>query len=203
MQYGGVYADMDVECLKPVDEWNAGHGHDAAVLLGLENFDPKRKPHKAHITNWAMAAAPGHPLLGMMPGVVTREIQKQYFALAQQWGELTGKLYEQGILDRTGPAALTVAMYQYFNSIGFDLNKLTAASFDSLQGVGAGGVRVLPIVALSTGWEVAYARSKGTGYTCADVARDKPEALVCHMFWGSWRKSVPWKFQQAFTYDNC
>lgn len=193
---------MDVECLKPVDEWNADHGHDAAVLLGMENFDAKRSPHKVHVTNWAMAAMPGHPLLARMPGVVVREIQKQYFALARKQAELSGKLYEQGILERTGPAALTTAMYEYFESVGVDLNNVTEADINSKEGVVAGGVRVLPVVSLSSGWEVAEARSKGLVHSCADVAAAKPQALVCHMFWGSWRST--WRtFKQGFTYDNC
>lgn len=204
LQYGGVYADMDVECLKPIKDWNAQHNHDAAVLLGAENFDIKRIPHRVHVTNWAMAAMPGHPLLGSFAGVVVREIQKQYFKLAEAEKELTPKLYESGILDRTGPAALTTAMYEYYDSIGFDLNKAAKSEADisGKQGLLAGGVRVLPVVALSSGWEVADARSKGRQYTCADVARDKPQALVCHMFWGSWRST--WRtFKQKFTYDTC
>lgn len=193
---------MDVECLKPVDEWNADHKHDAAVLLGLENYVAKRTPHKLHVTNWAMAAMPGHPLLARMPGVVVREVQKQYFALARGQKHLTGKLYEEGILERTGPAALTTAMYEYFDSFGVDLNKFTEDDVKSESGVIAGQVRVLPVVSLSTGWEVAEARARGTRYTCADVAAAKPQALVCHMFWGSWRTT--WKtYKPILTYENC
>jgi alpha 1,6-mannosyltransferase len=202
LQFGGVYADMDVECLRPVDEWNAAHGHDAAVLLGAENFDVKRKPHRVHVTNWAMAAMPGHPLLAGFSGVVVREIQKQFFKFADAEGEVTPKAYEAGILDRTGPAALTAAMYDYFEGLGFDLNKVTERDLKSKQGVVAGGVRVLPVVALSSGWEVAEARSKGARYTCEQVGKAKPEALVCHMFWGSWRST--WRtFKQRFTYGSC
>lgn len=202
VQFGGVYADMDVECLKPIDEWNAAHNHDAAVLLGTENFDAKRRPHKIHVTNWVLAAMPGHPLLAKLPTVVMRVIQKQYFALAREEKQLTAKLYEQGILDRTGPAALTTAMYEYFSGLGVDLNKFTEAEINSEQGVAAGGVRVLPVVALSSGWEVAEARSQQQAYTCADVAAAKPQALVCHMFWGSWRSSWE-KFAQPKTYGFC
>lgn len=202
LQLGGVYADMDVECLKPIDEWNAQHGHDAAVLLGVENFDAKRKPHTVHVNNWAMAAMPGHPLLARFPGVVTREIQKQYFELVAQKGQMKPLQYEKGILDRTGPAAVTTAMYEYLESVGLDLNKVSEADLTGSGGVIAGGVRVLPGVALSTGWEVADARSKGLKYTCADAAAAKPQALVCHMFWGSWRST--WRtFKQRFTYENC
>jgi mannosyltransferase OCH1-like enzyme len=198
-----VYADIDVECLKPIDTWNMQHGNDAAVLLGMENFDAKRKPHKVHVTNWAIAAMPGHPLLGLMPSVVTKAIQQQYFALARaQTKALSPQLYENGILDRTGPAALTTAMYDYFDSIKFDLNNVTQADINGEKGVLAGGVRVLPVVALSSGWEVAAARSKAQALTCADVAKNKPQALVCHMFFGSWPTS--WGlYTPKRTYDTC
>lgn len=43
---------MDVECLRPVDSWNAAHNHDAALLLGLENYSATRKPRRMHVTNW-------------------------------------------------------------------------------------------------------------------------------------------------------
>jgi hypothetical protein len=202
VQYGGVYADIDVECLKPIDEWNIQHGNDAAVLLGVENYEPNRSPHKYHVTNWVMAAMPGHPLLGLMPAVVTRTIQQQYFALARtKTAPLSPQLYEAGILDRTGPAALTMAMYDFFDSIKFDLNGVAKDVLVGGEGVVAGGARVLPLVLLGSGWEVAEARSKGRQYSCADLAKDKPQALVCHMFHGTWR--AQWSFRQKYTYDNC
>eukprot|EP00882_Tetradesmus_deserticola_P011747 GHRQ01012429.1.p1 GENE.GHRQ01012429.1~~GHRQ01012429.1.p1 ORF type:complete len:265 (+),score=28.99 GHRQ01012429.1:96-890(+) len=97
---GGVYADMDVQCLKPIDEWNADHDHDAAVLLGVENYDAGRR-HPLHVVNWVLAAAPGHPLLGSMPGVVLRAVQRQFFELARTAGAvLHGSAYTNGIIDR-------------------------------------------------------------------------------------------------------
>jgi hypothetical protein len=40
VQYEGVYADIDVWPLKPIDQLNADHGHDAALLLGIEFYPP-------------------------------------------------------------------------------------------------------------------------------------------------------------------
>lgn len=201
MQLGGVYADIDVECLKPIDEWNMQHGNDAAVLLGVECFDMNRK-HRVHINNWVMAAMPGHPLLAQFPSIVMQQIQRQYFQLARGGGKLSSVLYEQGILDRTGPSALRIALYEHFKASGLDLTNVTESDLNGRQGVIAGGVRVLPMTALSTGWRVALARSKGEKYSCADVAAANPQALVCHMFWGSWRST--WQqFNQHFSYEDC
>jgi hypothetical protein len=38
--YGGVYADSDVRCMKPIDKWNEENNHDARVLVGLEGGGP-------------------------------------------------------------------------------------------------------------------------------------------------------------------
>lgn len=201
MQFGGVYADIDVECLKPIDEWNIQHNDDAAVLLGVENYDKNRK-EKVHVNNWVMAAMPGHPLLAQFPNLVRRQIQRQYFKVAREHRTLSPALYEQGILERTGPEALTEALYEYFATAGADLNSVTEGDLNGDHGVIAGGVRVLPYTAFSTGWEVAVARSKGGKYTCADNALAHPQALVCHMFWGSWRSTwQAWK--QHHTYHEC
>jgi mannosyltransferase OCH1-like enzyme len=99
-QLGGVYADMDVQCLKPIDQWDADHGHDAAVLLGVENYDAGRQ-HPLHVVNWVLAAAPGHPLLGSMPGIMAKAVQQQFFQLAKTAGAvLHGQAYTNGIIDR-------------------------------------------------------------------------------------------------------
>jgi hypothetical protein len=40
LQYGGVYADADVRCIRPISKWNALHGQDADVLVGAEWLGP-------------------------------------------------------------------------------------------------------------------------------------------------------------------
>jgi hypothetical protein len=91
-------------------------------------------------------------------------------------------------------------MYEYLNNAGgVDMSNVTYSNVTSPAGLLAGGVRLLPIELMASGWEVAEARKQGRNYTCDDLARDKPTALVCHMFWGSWRDS--WSFGQQQTYD--
>jgi len=201
MQFGGVYADIDVECMKPIDKWNADHGYDASVLLGLEDWLPDRTPYKMHVNNWMLAAMPGHPLLALLPGIVTGTIQRQYFSLIKKGQTGSQQMYESGILERTGPDALTAAMYQYFEGLDINLNNYSEADVNSGQGLAAGGVRILP-GATSTGWVVAEARAKHQKLTCADLLATKPDALVCHLFWGTWRSN--WQaFKEDFTFDNC
>lgn len=200
LQLGGVYADMDVQCLKPIDDWNAEHGHDAQVLLGMENYANDRE-HPIHVTNWVLASVPGHPLLGNMPSIVSKSTQHQFFEVMRHKGSLTpGQTYEAGIIDRTGPAALSWAMYDYFSKIGQNLSAVNESTVSSADGFIAGGVRVLPTQNMGSGWEVAEARLKGVNFTCNDVAEKTPDAYVCHMFFGSWR--TQWQFKVDGT-DTC
>lgn len=178
---------MDVQCLKPIDEWNAEHGYDAQVLLGMENFDGQRE-HPIHVVNWVLAASPGHPLLGSMPSVVAKATQHQFYQVMKQTNpHAPAAEYEAGIIDRTGPAALSWAMYEYFNSIGQNMSTVTDMTVSSPEGFAAGGVRVLPVANMASGWEVAEARKQKVKYTCDDLAKRVPDAYVCHMFAGSWR----------------
>eukprot|EP00878_Enallax_costatus_P004173 GHUV01004402.1.p1 GENE.GHUV01004402.1~~GHUV01004402.1.p1 ORF type:complete len:472 (+),score=66.76 GHUV01004402.1:83-1498(+) len=197
---GGVYADLDVQCLKPIDDWNSEHQHDAQVLLGMENYDSKR-PRPIHVTNWVLAAAPGHPLPASMPAIVAKATQHQFFDVMRQDGPIKKKAYEDGIIDRTGPAALSWAMYEYFKSVGQNMTGITDKVVSSGQGFMAGGVRVLPIANMGSGWEVAEARRKGEKFTCEDVAKKVPNAYVCHMFMGSWR--TDWAYKGNAAIDEC
>eukprot|EP00775_Hariotina_reticulata_P010317 gene10317-10475_t len=190
---GGVYADMDVQCLQPIDDWNKHHAHDAAVLLGVENYD-KNRPEPIHVVNWVLASVPGHSLLTLLPKIVTRAVQQQFFEAAREEHVLTRQVYEQGVIDRTGPGALTKAMYEYFHSMGSSLNDVAYKSVTSTGGLIAGDVRLLPVDSFASGWDVAKSRSKGGNLTCEDMLQRHPSALVCHMYWGSWRSM--WTFKQ-------
>eukprot|EP00879_Flechtneria_rotunda_P002422 GHRR01002619.1.p1 GENE.GHRR01002619.1~~GHRR01002619.1.p1 ORF type:complete len:352 (+),score=66.11 GHRR01002619.1:92-1147(+) len=199
-QFGGVYADIDVQCVKPIDHWNSDHSYDAEVLLGVENYQENRT-HPLHVVNWVLAAMPGHSLLGSMPSIVSKVIQEQYFQAANsEYAVLNRKNYEEGIIDRTGPAALTRAMYEYLLLYDKGIMSVSYENVTSPNGVLVGGVRVLPIDCMATGWELADARGKGIALSCEDVVKKVPDALVCHMFWGSWRSN--WQFRQEFTYGK-
>ena len=51
---GGVYADVDVECKKPIESWSNGAIDRCEVVLGMENDH--------HICNWGFASRRHHPL---------------------------------------------------------------------------------------------------------------------------------------------
>jgi hypothetical protein len=99
-------------------------------------------------------------------------------------------------LRRTGPAALTQAMYDYFNSMGTDMRSVNSSTITSNAGLKVGDMRLLPLESLGGGWEVVNSR---TG--CASYGNKYPNALVCHQFWGSWKPQ--WTLRPHLTYNNC
>ncbi len=96
-RYGGVYADLDFECLRPMDPLLAGH----AVVLGLEPDAHRERPQARErklnriVANAWMASVPGHPF----------------------WEHVFAKLAVfcrcPGPLDATGPFFLTRAIGSY------------------------------------------------------------------------------------------
>ena len=51
--FGGVYADNDVHCMRPVDEWNAVNDYDAALITGIEFNTAVRKAKDHWAGCWA------------------------------------------------------------------------------------------------------------------------------------------------------
>jgi hypothetical protein len=59
-RWGGVYADLDVECLRPFDSLLAG----SSMVLGFEPAaHARRLGRRTLVSNAVIAAVPGHPLL--------------------------------------------------------------------------------------------------------------------------------------------
>ena len=90
--FGGVYADIDVTCVKPVDSWPAEqgeHGHRISAIVGFEAVNAKGKPRKKwlkyyqneyQLCQWTFAAAPGSFLIE----AVLRRIVRYYEAKEKQ-----------------------------------------------------------------------------------------------------------------------
>ncbi|KAG1680918.1 hypothetical protein FOA52_009877 [Chlamydomonas sp. UWO 241] len=106
LRYGGVYADVDVECrqpmahvLKPTDTmvtgWEAEAGSD-------EEAASKSFVRKRQILQWFFAAAPGHPAL--------REVCDRIAANAHS---LLSEDPNVDTLERTGPGVWTDVVLTY------------------------------------------------------------------------------------------
>lgn len=100
-------------------------------------------------------------------------------------------------LCRTGPAALTQAMYNFFKQAGVGMMDFNESNITSSAGLRVKDVRVLPLEHLGGGWEVVGQKNG----TCEDFGKRHANALVCHMFWGSWKSK--WTLRPSHTYGSC
>lgn len=88
-RFGGVYADMDIECLRSVEPLIAGH---RAVMIEEPSVHDLGAGNRMVVSNAFMAAEPEHPY-----------IRDVYEALA---GESRLAVTHRDVLDTTGPGML-------------------------------------------------------------------------------------------------
>ena len=186
---GGLYADIDVECYRKIDEWlPLDLKEKAGVIVGIE---ADRKPvendvklyydHRKYIwgiNNWTFMAKRGHPFIRYVAETVARNLR----AIAQQ--QSTGLAgvdasYKQ-VIDTTGPRAFTAAFLQYASkATGRSFTSADATMLDKPMVVG--DIVILPIRAMST---AEADRADGDG------ARSKSwPAVLFHHSVGSWKKT--------------
>ena len=129
LKHGGVYADVDTECRRPMDDVVGG---EDSLIVGWENeFDTDAKAYSRHfvrrrqVLNWVFAGAPGHPVLVNVAKHINRGARRVFTEASNR-----------NTLERTGPGAFTDAIMAHFESTQ------TKRSFWN--------VRVLPKVVLGT-----------------------------------------------------
>jgi hypothetical protein len=102
--HGGVYADIDVSCQKPVNAWDATFSHlsfssnpqPPRLWVGMESYydSYSRAVETKHyfplqLTQWTIAALPGHPLLGSMGSRSMQETVKEFLLLMRHVAAVT------------------------------------------------------------------------------------------------------------------
>lgn len=99
---GGIYADIDMECLRPVKGLLAFGNCLVAIEahLGRTRQSELGYPHGVQIANCIFAAAPGHPFI--------REAVERAVALSRAQGGVTTASIE----DVTGPRMLTRLLFE-------------------------------------------------------------------------------------------
>lgn len=184
-RYGGVYADSDVKCMRPVELWNQRNGHDADMLAAV-TFYHKNGGIK-QITNFIMAAMPCHPVLGGVVFEVAAGIAAE--ALAGQSVKA-----EAGIIARTGPLALTAAIAAYATQRGAAWPPNGQEGKTNWTGNLVGQVRIMPTEVMAMGWRAIERRT-----SCEEALKHEPEAYVCHQYFGSWK--THYSFRPTLTYS--
>jgi mannosyltransferase OCH1-like enzyme len=94
-ELGGIYADMDTECLVPVREW---HEHEPGLRTAQGAFGPDLKV--SMVNNWCIAAAPQLPLLKFILDDLATHARSDS---GRAWVTMLA------VLKNTGPMAVTRA----------------------------------------------------------------------------------------------
>ena len=184
---GGIYSDIDTEALKPASDWLPDDFDRATVglIIGIE-ADPDRPDwhdwysRRIQFCQWTIQAKPGHPVLRDIVATITEDTLRMKREHLLNAGELT-----KSIVEFTGPAVWTDAIFSYFNNPAFfDFsNKSSNISYPDFFGVTEhkkiGDVIVLPITSFSPGVQQMGAQ---------DV-NDKM-AFVRHDFEGRWLRHL-------------
>ncbi|MCJ1307691.1 hypothetical protein MMC25_001339 [Agyrium rufum] len=180
---GGVYSDIDTRSLRPIDDWiPSAYSRYANVVIGVE-YDALDGPRWGDWTldlqfcTWAIMARPGHELLELTVDRVLRKLKN--LALKQGTAVAGIKANFDEVLDTTGPASFTLSVFEL-------LSRNTGTNFSWLNVTGmtqprlVGDVLLLPITAFGSGQQHS-----------ASGSPDDDEALVQHLFKGSWKNSHP------------
>ncbi|OJJ48337.1 hypothetical protein ASPZODRAFT_150587 [Penicilliopsis zonata CBS 506.65] len=182
---GGIYSDIDTTALKPATVWLPAELDQSTVgfVVGIE-ADPDRPDwhdwysRRIQFCQWTIQSKPGHPILRDLVAAITEDALRM-----KKKGILyTGKM-DKTVMEFTGPAAWTDAIFRYFNNEEYfyvepgSTRNITYEDFTYQQDHRkVGDVIVLPITSFSPG-----VHQMGAG----DL--NDPMAFVRHDFDGSWK----------------
>ena len=194
-KYGGVYADSDVRCMKPIDEWNEVNGHDADLLVGVV-FTDKKTNMITRVNNFIIAAMPCHPIMAAMPFTTMSKITQAALSGGSVRNE-KGKSLTNGVVGRTGPVALTGTIEEYAKRHGAQWPANAEEGLVNNGGNLVGRVRMMPRNVMTMGWETAEQH-----ITCEEAHKLHPEGYICHQYFGTWK--AEYKHRPALTFsDKC
>ncbi|KAL1835842.1 hypothetical protein VTJ49DRAFT_5980 [Mycothermus thermophilus] len=180
---GGIYADIDTSAIRSALDWipSSVPRDQVGLVIGIE-ADPDRPDWKdwysrrIQFCQWTIQAKPGHPVLR---DVVTR-ITEHTLRLKRA-GSLAA-IDDRAVIEFTGPALWTDAIFDYFNDPRFFDMSRSVSPIDWRNFTGmetprrVGDVIVLPITSFSPGVEQMGAKDY-----------DDPMAYVKHDFKGTWK----------------
>jgi len=182
---GGVYTDTDTVALKPIDAWIPAEFRDKAkVVVGIE-FDRRDGGawadinHWVQFCQWTIAAAPGHPMFMKMVERVIESLGDLSREHNTQVDRLKPSSFE--VMNSTGPAAWTDVVFDQLKE--FEPGLSDTKDLSGMTGPRLfGDVLVLAVNGFGMGQE--HSGSVNDGST-------PEEALVKHLFRGSWREPAP------------
>ncbi|KAH8673828.1 family 32 glycosyltransferase [Xylariales sp. PMI_506] len=178
---GGTYADIDTVALQPIDTWVPAALQDRVrLIVGLE-FDRGDGLYWADILHdvqfcqWAIAAAPGHPVFAEM----ARRAVSSLAELASRHNTSLAELKPASseVMNSTGPAAWTDVVFAELQRAAPELTDLRNLS-GITEPVLYGDIMILPIDGFGMGQQHSHSTNDGS---------IPGSALLKHNFRGSWR----------------
>ncbi|OAX78281.1 hypothetical protein ACJ72_07413 [Emergomyces africanus] len=187
---GGIYSDIDTVAIKPAADWVPRHVDHSTIglIIGIEadaggrNDWQKWYSRQVQFCQWTIQSKPGHPVLRDVVATITEETLRMKRA-----GILNEKTMDKSIVEFTGPAVWTDAVFRYFNDPRyFEAAKpphgrnVTAMDFSGITVQRKlGDVVVLPITSFSPGVRQMGSREP-----------DDPMAFVKHEFEGRSKRVI-------------
>ncbi|MCJ1458864.1 membrane-bound alpha-1,6- mannosyltransferase Initiation-specific [Mycoblastus sanguinarius] len=176
---GGIYTDIDTTALKSTTDWIPDEVPRSTIglIIGIE-ADPDRPDWKdwysrrIQFCQWTIQAKPGHPVLRDVVATITEDTLRM-----RKTGVLKAKKLDKSIVEFTGPALWTDAIFSYLNDPVYyktDGKNVTWETFTGMETAKkVGDVVVLPITSFSPGVQQMGAKEP-----------DDPMAFVKHDFEG-------------------
>ncbi|KAJ1336104.1 alpha 1,6-mannosyltransferase [Microdochium nivale] len=180
---GGIYTDIDTYAIQSALSWIPPTVPQTSIglIVGIE-ADPDRPDwadwysRRIQFCQWTIQAKSGHPVLR---DIITR-ITKETLKRQKEGGVFVSK--DKSIVEFTGPAVWTDAIFEYFNDPRFfdksaSDGDITYKHFTHMTTAKkVGDVVVLPITSFSPGVQQMGAKEY-----------DDPMAFVKHDFEGTWK----------------
>lgn len=154
---GGIYADIDVEALRPVHKFIPERYDESELdmVIGVEIDQPQFKDHKIlgkkseSFCQWTFMAKPRHPVMLQL----VENIKDWLTDISKQQGVRIGEValdFDQ-VISGTGPSAFTVAILEEMNRRSNGAS-ITWNDFHDLgESKVVGGILVLDIEAFAAG----------------------------------------------------
>jgi alpha 1,6-mannosyltransferase len=167
---GGIYADADVEMVKPLSEWVPEQWRDQVrLIVGVEADEEPPVPgttYPVQFATWTVAGSPGHPIFWTM---IERILHK-----LRTWPNGV-EITDDDILKLTGPAGWTEVIFSYLTEIsGQNVTNKDVTGMREPRLFG--DTLVLPIDGFTTGVGHSGSSPSNARWT-----------MVRHHFSGSWR----------------
>ena len=181
---GGIYTDIDTTALKSTTDWLPAEVSRSTIglIVGIE-ADPNRADwrdwysRRIQFCQWTIQAKPGHPVLRDVVATITEDTLRM-----KKLGILKEKKLDKSIVEFTGPAVWTDAVFGYLNNPTYykmDGKNVTWETFTGIETAKkVGDVVILPITSFSPG--VQQMGAKEPDDPMAFVKHDFEGEILCH-----------------------